>query len=441
MELGWTSIPQGLPGNITRLNLRGNLVSKIEDSSVFPRNLTHLVIVMNKLSYIKPNILPDSLIYIDLSDNLLTSLEDNTLPKSLKEIHLRNNYIHDIRPGAFPNAVFKIDLTNNQIRRMDWEVFPRTVEHLLALDYNNIFSISNGSGINVFRLVLRWNKLESTGGLALAGQFQHINLDSNRLTEIPYINGSSITLSLVNNTIRTISSKAALQNADIKHLSLSNNSISSIVPGVFPETLDSLRLENNLIEEVVPGLLPKNCRNVMLNGNPIHHISPGSFPMSIQSISLYDTKLTNITPGTFNEGLLKLDLENNLLTNITNCTLPSTLQTLSLTGNRIASIDRDAIPKKIFEIFLEKNRLRVIKSGLFTRASKCMKISASYNLIEEIEPASLPRGIRVLQIPHNKLGKIRPGAMDQTLIQVLELKYNLLTEINLNNLPPSLGFL
>lgn len=210
----------------------------------------------------------------------------------------------------------------------------------------------------------------------------HLNLSSNRLTEI---NTSMIPASVVD-------------------LEVNNNSIVKIVPLAI-NNLTNFSARNNLITDV--SVLPSKLIEFDLYGNKMM-ILP-DFPLSVRTANVAFNSVVQIGPNTFNNGLVELDISQNSIEDLVH--LPHSLEVLIINDNRVKVVDE-----------LPKNLIRLV---------------AFSNMIEEFSN-KLPDKLEELDVQGNRLTVMPRLPSD---IERVVLKSNSLCNIVFEDIPENTLYL
>ncbi|KAH3837780.1 immunoglobulin domain and leucine-rich repeat-containing protein 2-like [Dreissena polymorpha] len=334
-----TSIPEGIPSNITDIRLRGNKISNI--SSVF-HIFTGLVtadISLNNIQSVHSNDLfrNNHLKELILSNNKITTLNAEAFINvpNLLVINLSNNNICVLKSAIFHNlfSLKVIDLRNNSIQLLEADAFTNLTDlQSLDLSYNQITTIPD----ELFRdmnklksLNLQQNRITAFNGEGLfsaTNSLEYLDLSFNLLENVTKsdLTFQALThLDLAGNNISQFTSDLFHQLDNLTVLVLDGNPISSISTAVFEHlsslrnlTISYLKSLTYLSPNTFKGLSSLEC--LELNNNPLlSFIHPELFaPLtSIRTLDLSLNNITNLQNASFehNSGLSILDIQGNTL--------------------------------------------------------------------------------------------------------------------------------
>ncbi|XP_072022673.1 uncharacterized protein [Amphiura filiformis] len=427
-----------LPNSLILLDIASNIFSHIPTS--LPRNLTHLSLDNNHLSFLNQTILygKPTLISLVLSHNNLSVIPSDLFSHlySLERLNLGNNSIE-----SFPSGVFRdlqqlrvFSMYGNKLNVIQSDIFNNLNKlELIDLSNNSIKSLSSG----VFRDLQQLKVLNLYGNKLNVIQSDLFN----NLTKIEILNfGNNSIESLPSGIFRDLhqlrgldlygNKLTVIQNDLFNHLTkleilgLNENNIKSLPSDVFRDfhQLQRLYLYRNKFNVIHSGIFNSFTKLEILglNENNINSLPSGVFRdlHQVQKLLLYGNKLNVIQNDLFNN-LTKLELLH--LGNNSIDSLPSgvfrylhQLQELYLYGNKLnviqsdlfnnlTTLDKlhlgknsiDSLPSGVFkdlhqlqELYLYGNKLNVIQSDLFNNLTKLHYLHLGNNSIE-----SLPSGV------------------------------------------------
>lgn len=275
-----TSIPAGVftnSSNLQRLFLSSNKISSIKNGSL--ENLTSLQTLQlnrNRLSTIPKNLFLNlkSLKQLELEKNRIRSIEGLSFKglEALESLSLRKNLISHLSDGAF-YYLSKIQTLN--------------------LDYNNITAVTNGwlYGMSSLRsLNLTHNAITEVdmGGWEYCKKLTHLELTYNNLqaiTKSTFAKAESLRfLYLGHNLVSHIEEEAFKQLNQLKELHLDHNALSWTMedtngPFFGLSSLIHLTLSDNFIKSLTSRAFAGlgRLQSLDLSRNPITTISKGTF--------------------------------------------------------------------------------------------------------------------------------------------------------------------
>lgn len=317
-----TSIPDGIPENVTLLELDNN-------------GLTSLYIVFQMFAQVHT---------LDLSFNELSviNVTDFNASFNLQSLDLSNNHIVSISSGAFQytTKLQALNLSNNSLRSVDGATFSGTsnIQHL-NLSHNAISLISSKAFLNM-------DKLEA------------LDLSYNSIRDIPkalFRTLHSLTLlKLQNNMIAQFDDAAIFStNSTLLELDLSYNDLSNVSINVL-SGLESLNLAYNNFEAINSAMFEhlENLTSLVLDGNPVSTLKTAAFEKlkNLRRLSLSNMpKLAHLSQMTF-DGLASIEVLlicNNPRLSFIHKSLFSQLgsiSTIDLSFNNITSIQNGTFP-------------------------------------------------------------------------------------------------
>nr|CAH7763116.1 unnamed protein product [Callosobruchus chinensis] len=203
------SVPTGDMRQLTTLNLRGNSLKALQNSSFlsFP-NLVRLNLSLNSISVVEENAFKglDYIQFIDLSLNKLTVVPEKVfLPViSLVDLNLSHNYISSLDT-----------ITSSSLKYLD-------------ASYCEIYTVSRYSLTNLPKL-------------------SKLSLARNFISYLPdFWTGDRVTeLDVSGCRIKSINNMTFKQMYYLRKLDLSSNRLSHVEPDFFPQNLEYIKLDDN----------------------------------------------------------------------------------------------------------------------------------------------------------------------------------------------------
>lgn len=402
---------------------------------------------------------------VDLSSNDIISLPDNGFSglRSLEELHLQNNAISTLADRSFVglNALHTLNLSSNCLVALPPELFQssRDIRHLY-LRNNSLSVLAPGllEGLDQLQVLdlsknelsSRWVNRDTFSGLV---RLVVLNLGYNALTRIDSNVFHDLytlqILSLEHNLIEFIAEGAFSDLKNLHALTLTNNKLSRIESYHFASmyALNQLLLDSNRIEYINSRAFENitNLQDLILNGNALKAVPEGLGKLRfLRTLDLGKNQITTVANSSF-EGLdllYGLRLVDNHIVNISRdsfSTLPS-LQVLNLASNRIKHVEQSAFASNptLKAIRLDANELSDI-SGVFTSLQSLIWLNVSANNIAWFDFGHLPHSLEWLDMHDNQIEvlgnyfEIRNGLK----IKMLDVSFNLITEIEDSSIPDS----
>ncbi|NP_001410060.1 wu:fc23c09 precursor [Danio rerio] len=294
-------------------------------------------------------------------------------------------------------------------------------------------------------LVLRNNRLtDSAVKKAFEGiqRLKRLYVERNLLRSIPTDLPATLEeLRLDWNQISAMSNAAFERCPSLQILSLSNNTLLTIPPGVLLPlgSLRTLTLSYNQLASV-PMQLPLSLRELYLRGNRIQRLQGDMF-WGESELQILDLSLNRLTDKGLGKaallnatGLESLNLEGNLLKRVPRH-LPHTIKTLNLEGNFILSITKDAFVSmpQLEHLGLARNKIAKVALGAFRVLPLLHQLDMSYNALEQV-PRQLPLWLHSATFMHNNIRSIprdafcwgRDNVSPLSRLVKVQLEYNMI---------------
>ncbi|XP_076041068.1 uncharacterized protein LOC143025386 [Oratosquilla oratoria] len=237
-----TVVPILLNPRISKLNLKGNMISSLTQSFVFFHELRSLDLSHNELTNLgKENFkYQENLMELRIGTNRITEVSANTFQglTSLETLHLDSNRISVVRENAFDGLVNlrELDMASNQLNSIHENAFS-ALQNLQILDLreNKISVVPSAS----------FHNLQNLRQLLL-GSNQISLLSDQAFEALPNLTH----LVFDRNNISALGSSAFAGLSELRALSLADNRLSQVPTSSFDDlpTLDSLDLSGNLFE-------------------------------------------------------------------------------------------------------------------------------------------------------------------------------------------------
>lgn len=129
----------------------------------------------------------------------------------------------------------------------------------------------------------------------------------------------------------------------------------------FPDTLIQLRFGENVISDFSALKLPPRLEVFGLNNCLIRDVSQLNLPNSLEFLILNENDIVDVSALTLPRRLISLDLSQNQISDISMLHLPPGLLFLVLTGNQIADISTLVLPKTLVSLNLRHNPIQDYK--------------------------------------------------------------------------------
>ncbi|XP_032480977.1 podocan-like protein 1 isoform X1 [Phocoena sinus] len=248
---------------------------------------------------------------------------------------------------------------------------------------------------------------------------QHLSLQNNQLQELPYNELSRLsglrTLNLHNNLISSegLPDEAFESLTQLQHIYVGHNKL-SVAPQFLPRSLRVADLAANEVTEIFPltfGEKPA-LRSVYLHNNQLNNagLPPDAFhgSQAVVTLSLSSNRLSYVPPS-LPSSLERLHLQNNLISKVPRGALSrqTHLRELYLQQNQLTDSGLHATTFSKLHgleyLDLSHNQLAAVPAGL---PHTLAVLHLGRNRIRRVEAARLRglRGLRYLLLQHNRLG-------------------------------------
>ncbi|XP_018562934.1 toll-like receptor 6 [Anoplophora glabripennis] len=471
-------------GELRSLDLADNNIWSTPPDLFCPLySLTHLNLTRNKLQNVSAlgfsdwgsgplspgRVCVNGLEVLDVSHNDIISLPDNGFSslRSLEELHLENNAISILGDRSLVglSALTTINMSSNCLVALPPELFlsSRQLRHIY-LHNNSLSVLAPGllEGLDQLQsldlshneLTSRWVNRDTFSGLV---RLVILNLANNQLTRIDSTLFHDLyTLQILNlerNSINVIAESAFAELKNLHALTLTHNKISRIESYHFSGmyALNQLLLDSNEIEYIHPKTFENvtNLQDLGLNGNMLGGVPVGIGQLRfLKTLDLGKNHIESVTNSSF-EGLdllYGLRLVDNHIVNISRdafSTLPS-LQVLNLASNKIKYVEQSAFSSNptLKAIRLDANELTDI-SGVFTNLQSLVWLNVSSNKLLWFDFSHLPASLEWLDMHDNQVPELGNyyDVRNTLKIKMLDVSYNLITEIKENSVPNSVATL
>lgn len=153
---------------------------------------------------------------------------------------------------------------------------------------------------------------------------------------------------------------------------------------------------------------------------------PRDVPSNTAGLYVFANGITTLEPGTFAslQGLQLLDLSQNQITSLPSGVFRplANLSNLDLTANRLREITNETFRglRCLERLYLGKNRIHHIQPGAFDALDRLLELKLQDNELRALPPLRLP-SLLLLDLSHNSLLALEPGALDTANVEALRL--------------------
>lgn len=153
---------------------------------------------------------------------------------------------------------------------------------------------------------------------------------------------------------------------------------------------------------------------------------PRDVPPDTTGLYVFENGITTLDVGSFAglPGLQLLDLSQNQIASLPSGVFQplTNLSNLDLTANRLREITNGTFRglRRLERLYLGKNRIRHIQPGAFDALDRLLELKLQDNELRALPPLHLPR-LLLLDLSHNSLPALEPGALDTANVEALRL--------------------
>ncbi|KAL1132624.1 hypothetical protein AAG570_010576 [Ranatra chinensis] len=446
------------------LYLAGNKISTVSDESFanFSQSLRALSLSGNRLTQVPATSLKNlkKLNHLNLGYNKIEGpLGTNYVQwgESLNTLLLMGNKITRIKSGSFKNLnqVKELSLSFNDISQLDETCFEPMSKSLESLEISFGLKMAEFPEAalkplsQLIWMALDWNEIKILTRTTLYsfGNLQYLNLDGNRITDVPeFFFHSSIhknirDIRLSFNQLHTLEPYTFSGLKELQSVVLSDNRITFINENAFQNLPNALTivLSDNAITRIAPRAFANipNLAKLDLHRNSLKDFSLGALKnvsnqMHPMTLNLSSNLITYLAPAeTYYPVYIKaIDLRFNQLSKVPLHFLNAfngSLRTLQLGYNKIQHLDDYLFEKftNMDSLHLEHNGIVGLRQNTFHGLKNLQILDLSHNHIEQlhIQQFSL-KNLRILDLRHNHLRSIPRDAFQSTRLERLILANN-----------------
>ncbi|XP_030068510.1 toll-like receptor 13 [Microcaecilia unicolor] len=464
--------------SLRTLNISSNTIANLSQGAFRGLgNLSLLLLQNNKLLQIQEGTfhLLESLATLDLSFNLLGNFNDvvHSLSslKNLRILNLCGNRLSSLEHVAeFPRSLSNLSLCNNNLSVIDSRPDLFGDVRYLDLSYNHIETstlvkvnlrnvtyllLANNLGLDIF-MVLQ-SRIINPHNIDYSGLGLNNKHKLSQLCE--GLMGKTVqTLSLHNNSIRTLEKDTFTRCPGIKTLDLSRNVLRRIDCLVFVKKrhdLEVLIVEHNLLNRLVScsrvSLKFKRLRYISLKFNRILTVADAAFSYApqLQELNLSINSIANLNRSALKhlQKLQILRLDNNLITDLCKESFEdlTSLQILILRNNRVSVIFNQTFYKleHLYILDLGGNIIKHLNKSSFEGLRNLSKLYLDGNQISKIDDtmfSCVQNSLQVLDLARNYLRYISTRTKMspfQKMSNLSDLKLQAQQPFGINIIPPS----
>ena len=297
---------------------------------------------------------------------------------NLNQCHVNGNFVYLPLEGLSLNkCTFKGDLKlSKKLKHFELDTFTGDINRELidikdTLEFLKLKNIDMKFFVNVYTklksLTLSECKISKIYNLNKS-PLETLNVNYNKLSELPEIPDSVANLDVSFNAIRSLNNLSS----SLKSLNLRHNELSHIPK--LPDNLEVFDCSENQNLKGLP-ILPDNIKMLYLNDCNIFEF-PNELPKKLTILECAENKLSKLPklPKTLTE----LDCSYNLLKKMTN--LPESLILISGQDNFLSEIP--SLPSKLIKLNLQNNK---ITGKVSLKSEFLAEVNLSNNSIEYIE--------------------------------------------------------
>ncbi|GAB6024279.1 TOLL-like receptor [Chamberlinius hualienensis] len=197
-------------------------------------------------------------------------------------------------------------------------------------------------------------------------KLKELNLDENKLTEIPHLGhlSSLKTLDTSKNLITSIRNEDFLNCHELEVLYLNGNRINNIEDKAFDQLrkLNALHLQQNQLTTISKTFGKLNAYYLTVNNNLLKEFDILDFSKNLKYFSANKNIITNVSSDLRNSQLIIIDLSENKIKSIHELQLPITAKSIHLNKNELQSFSIQPLNRtySLRYINLKQNKLQIV---------------------------------------------------------------------------------
>lgn len=404
MQNRFKEFPQ-FNSNICLICLDCNLIEKLETE--FP-SLVRLHINMNKLTFIKPDMVFPKLERLEISKNRLQTLPDfSKFAPKLQKIDCSLNFIREF--PKFSNEIIEINISGNQLCEIPESLIELTKLSILDISSNNLEAIPPLPP-SITSLTATSNKIVHAGKCNTP-LLKTLYIMKNKLDDLPEFENNQVTeYFITKNCISTL--PISCFSPLITRITAIYNQIEELPTNLFQDLpkLKYLNLTKNNIKKLPIEMKDSSLICLTLSENPLEDISIDCLPESLVSLYCSYTNITEIPDQILNLPHLEtLVSSGNSLTRLPNLSgtnlkkllmsrnnftempeLPNSLVILDFSCNKLQSIPTNFSFPSLIEADFSYNDIKNLPEHYDCMRLKSFKISHNPSLEGELDIQHFP---------------------------------------------------
>lgn len=468
MSLGFADWVDSCTLNLEILDISNNDLSALPDGALSSlRSLSVLKVQDNVIGSVDDNALTGltSLRILNMSSNRLVALPPELFSKTreLRQLILSNNSLTVLAPGLLDSLeeLQELDLSNNGLTSL-WvkrDTFSRLTRLVvLDLSFNALTKIDASifKGLSSLQILkLEHNTIDTLvdGCFATLINLHSLTLSHNKIARFEPVHtiglGALGQLFLDGNRLRVLHRHVFTNLTNLQDLSLSGNALTEVPYAVrVLHSLKTLDLGNNQMSRIdndsFAGL--NEVYGLRLVDNKLENISREAFATlpALQVLNLANNFIRHVEQSAFsnNPVLRVIRLDGNQLTEIRGAfTSLSTLVWLNVSDNKLLWFDYSHLPTSIEWLDIHANQISDLGNYYMVRNSRIKMLDVSYNLITEIRDVNVPDSVEMLFLNNNKIRNVAAGTfstkpnLEKVVLYGNEIKKLEIAALSLHSMP------